>query len=264
MVSENTVRGFQNGYSANTFDNVLDFNITQFLSENMNTAEVVEVVGVDAGGASAVAGYVDVVPLVNNIDAYGNTVSTTTLFRLPYVRIQGGECALVIDPQPGDKGIAVYAQRDISAVRGGEEQELKRVQAGSFRQFSRADGLYIGGVLNKAPTNFVELTKDGKINIKATNDVSIDAGGKVDVKAASDITITTSANVNISCTNLTFSCASWSINTTGGGSGGTISGNISQTGSFTSTGDHSAGGISLTSHVHGDVQTGGGTTGGPQ
>ena len=44
----------------------------------------------------------------------------------------------------------------------------------------------------------------------------------------------------------------------------TLRGNIQQTGSITSSGDHTAGGISLTGHTHTGVQTGGGSTGKPQ
>ncbi|SPD36570.1 hypothetical protein [Desulfovibrio sp. G11] len=43
-----------------------------------------------------------------------------------------------------------------------------------------------------------------------------------------------------------------------------ITGDIAQSGSMTSTGDHTAGGISLTQHSHTGVQTGSGSTGQPQ
>ncbi|MCC8190134.1 MAG: hypothetical protein LIP77_05775, partial [Planctomycetes bacterium] len=51
----------------------------------------------------------------------------------------------------------------------------------------------------------------------------------------------------------------------GSGTGsGTINAELTQNGSFTSSGDHVAGGISLTEHIHGGVQSGGGSTGRPQ
>lgn len=44
----------------------------------------------------------------------------------------------------------------------------------------------------------------------------------------------------------------------------TLRGNIEQTGGISSSGDHMAGGISLTDHTHSSVQPGDGTTGRPQ
>jgi len=47
-------------------------------------------------------------------------------------------------------------------------------------------------------------------------------------------------------------------------SGVTISGNVTVSGSITASGDVTAGGISLESHTHGGVQSGGSSTSGPQ
>ncbi len=44
----------------------------------------------------------------------------------------------------------------------------------------------------------------------------------------------------------------------------TITGQLTVNGSISATGDVTAGGISLQHHVHGGIQPGGGTTGGPQ
>ena len=137
-----TVKSVRTVYSANSLTNALHFAISQFVHNNVNTADLVIVRAVHAGGPGADAGYVDVQPLVRYRDAWNNTVETVTAFRLPYSRIQGGIAALVIDPVPGDIGLAIYTKADSSLVSPGQTDTI---QPGSFRTYSRADGFYVGG-----------------------------------------------------------------------------------------------------------------------
>lgn len=135
------------------------------MKSRINTAIPVQVIAVESGdGANTAAGYVTVKPLICQTDSYGETLDPVELFHVPYSRIQGGVAALVIDPIPGDVGLAVFAQQDCSNVTQGIE---KPVQAGSFRYFDMADGFYIGGFLNRVPSVFVEVMQSGQINITA-------------------------------------------------------------------------------------------------
>ena len=94
----------------------ISFLIRQILSR-FNTATLVKVVScTNAGGVSPV-GMVDVQPLINQMDGAGNGIDQGVLHNLPYLRIQGGSNAIIIEPQPGDIGIAVFASRDISKVK---------------------------------------------------------------------------------------------------------------------------------------------------
>ena len=166
----------EQGYQSNldptisaTEYNALVFLIRQLLSQ-VNTATLVEVVAVTNSGAVAAVGTVDVHPLINQQDAAGNAVPHGTLYSLPYSRLQGGTNAVIIDPQVGDIGIAVFASRDISAAKATKGEN----NPGSSRQFSMADGMYLGGVLNGAPVNYVQFTG---------NNINITASGQVNVKA---------------------------------------------------------------------------------
>lgn len=168
---ENTVKGAKALTSANTMTNAISFLVEQMVKGMVNTAEVVRVVGVDAGGAGAAAGYVDVLPLVSQTDAWDNALPTTTLYRLPYSRIQGGVAALVIDPIPGDIGLAVFCKRDSSGVKAGASAP---VQPASFRSFDQADGFYIGGFLNQPPEIWLELTQEGVATLRAPQKIVLD------------------------------------------------------------------------------------------
>lgn len=70
-----------------------------------------------------------------------------------------GAAALVCDPVPGDIGLAVFCQRDVSNVVNGTPEP---VQPGSFRNFDISDGFFIGGFLNQQPTCYIQILPDGK------------------------------------------------------------------------------------------------------
>jgi phage baseplate assembly protein gpV len=79
------------------------------------------------------------------------------MYGLPYLRIQGGANAVIIDPQPGDIGIAVFASRDITTVKSTKAQ----ASPNTFRMHDFADGMYLGGLLNGTPTQYVQFGSGG-------------------------------------------------------------------------------------------------------
>jgi hypothetical protein len=164
------VQGLQNIYSDNSEFNSLDFIVRMILNNDLATATPVKVVNAYSGGADSPAGRVDVLPLVCQTDAEGNTIEPAILYNLPYSRWQGGTAAIIIDPAPGDIGLAVFAKQDVSNITAGVTAPR---QPGSFRQFDMADGFYFGGFLNRPPSVFIELTQDGRVNITAPGEVHV-------------------------------------------------------------------------------------------
>ena len=136
--------------------NNLLFVVQQALAK-VQTASVVKVIGcTNAGGVSPV-GTVDVQILVNQISGQGNPTPHLTMYGLPYLRIQGGSNAVIIDPQPGDIGIAVFASRDITNVKRTKSQS----NPGSYRTHDFSDGMYIGGLLNGSPNQYLQFSSAG-------------------------------------------------------------------------------------------------------
>ena len=217
------VQGSKDPYTTKSAGNSIGFLVEQKEKE-IQTALPVTVQAVYPGDTT---GYVDVLPLVGTYDGKKEFVSPVTLYHLPYSRIQGGAAALIIDPKPGDKGLAVFCSADVSGVDAGTTEPQ---QPGSYRAHSMSDGYYIGGFLNQKPVVFVECVDDGTVNISSN-------GGTVNIQSGT-VNITAPGGVN-------------------------ITGNISVTGTMTVTGNVTGSGISLNSHVHGGVETGGGNTGGP-
>lgn len=202
--------------------NNLIFAIQQSLAK-VQTATLVQVQACSNDGGLSPVGSVDVLILVNQINGQGIPTPHLTMYGLPYLRIQGGANAVIIDPQPGDIGIAVFASRDITTVKNTKAQ----ANPPTYRTHDFSDGLYIGGVLNGIPSQYVQFQASG-MSIVSPTQVTIQAPQIV---------------------------LDGSLSQSGG--------DATMTGSLTVTGDVKAQGTSLHTHLHGGVTTGGGDTGVP-
>ena len=163
MAENNEVRGVANYAAGNSQYNALSFMIQQAIREQVNTCIICKVVGVSSG-------YVDVLPMVTQVSGKGEAIPPTTLYKLPYMRYHAGVAAVILDPVPGDIGLAVFAGKDCSNVKVGTSEP---VPPASFRDNSMANGFYIGGFLNQAPSVSIELTQGGAVNITAPGGVNI-------------------------------------------------------------------------------------------
>lgn len=168
------VFGQQRPTDDGTEESTILFHIRQALGQ-VRTMVPVKVVAVHGGGVGP-AGTVDVMPLVKRMDGAGNAFDHSTVFGLPFARLQGGGNAIINDPKIGDTGIVVVSDRDMSAVvaAGGQPS-----QPGSFREFSLSDGVYWGASLIQGnPNQYVFFTSNG-INItdQSGNSIIMDPQG---------------------------------------------------------------------------------------
>jgi hypothetical protein len=119
------------------------------------TMQPVRVTGVTPAGTGAVSGgTVSIQPMVAMIDGAGNATPHGAINNVPYLRMQAGANAVIMDPEVGDIGIAVFAMRDISAVKNTQAPS----NPGSRRQYDWADAVYLGGILNGTPTNYIQFS----------------------------------------------------------------------------------------------------------
>lgn len=237
--------------------NNIAFAIQQALAK-LQTSTLVRVEACTNNGGLSPVGFVDVTPLVNQLDSAGNPTPHVAIHNVPYFRLQGGANAVIIDPQPGDIGMACFASRDLSKVKSTKRQ----ANPGSQRRFSFSDALYVGGMLNGAPTQYVQFSAAG-VKIHSPVEVRLDAPN-VQIECQ---TLVANASTSVTITTPTFTVNGNSelrgtLSQTGGGAA-TISGTLDVTGNIKSNADVKAGSISLNSHVHGGVQPGSGSTGGP-
>ena len=195
--------GFQRPGSASSDYNAIVF-LVQSLMSGMATATLVKVKGVTNSGGAAGSGYVDIQPLVNQVDGVGTAVPHGTVYRCPYMRAQGGTNAVILDPKVGDTGIAVFADRDISSATANKAPS----NPGSSRRFDMADGLYLYSIVTETPTNYVRISDSG-IDITSPNEITLTAptitltAPTITMNASSGIalntpTVTASGDVNVS------------------------------------------------------------------
>lgn len=150
-----------------------DFNAREFhvkqLMRMMSTATLVKVVKNTVAGVVGPVGFVDVEPLVNMLDGDDKAYEHGTVYSLPYFRLQGGaDKAVIMDPKPGDIGMVVFADRDISSVK----KNKARSNPGSRRRFDMADGMFVGCFLSGTPTSYVQFMDDGSIKISPNGGTS--------------------------------------------------------------------------------------------
>jgi hypothetical protein len=175
-------KGAQTPESGVSDFSVMSFVINQILNR-ANTSTLVQVKAVTNSGGLSAVGYVDIQPLVSQLDGDGNAVPHGVVYHVPYFRLQGGTDAVIIDPKVGDTGIAVFADHDISSVKANKGEALP----GSMRRFDMADGLYQGGFLNGIPNQYVQFTSGG-INVVSPTKITCTAP-VVEVDASTSATV---------------------------------------------------------------------------
>lgn len=166
----------------------LSFLVNQILAR-ISTIALVKIVAVTNNGGVSPVGFVDVQPLVNQVDGGGNATPHGVVYGLPYFRLQGGSNAIILDPQVDDIGMCGFASRDISSVKASKAH----ANPGSGRLFDMADGLYFGGMLNGTPTQYVAFSSSGidivsptrirmsapEIDLQASNTIGLTAGTQI-------------------------------------------------------------------------------------
>lgn len=248
MSDNDGYHGAQQVNSATDEYNATSFVVRQVLN-GRNFAALVKVISVTTAGGLALAGTVDVQPLVNQLDGQGKAVPHGVVNGIPYVRVQGGANAVIIDPKVGDIGVCVFCDRDSSAVQATRD----RANPGSMRRSDMSDGVYVGGLLNAIPAQYVLFDVTG-IKMVSPTGIKLQAP-KIELVAP---LVTINASGSTTITTPTF--------TVNGDS--KFNGNAEATGTMKAptvngTTDVIFAGKSSKTHTHGGIQRGTGTSDGP-
>ncbi|WP_162505861.1 phage baseplate protein [Candidatus Arsenophonus triatominarum] len=95
-------------------------------------------------------------------------MESTPIYAIPVFRLQRGNSALIMNPVVGDIGHLLICDRDTRRVRATRQSALPSTR----RRHNRADGIYMGGLLNMPPTQFIEFA-DNRINITSPGNIEI-------------------------------------------------------------------------------------------
>jgi hypothetical protein len=226
-------------------DVAAEYNTLRFIIESLmsrlSTCALVRVVACTNDGGVSPVGTVDVQPLVNQIAGDGSAWPHGRLYKLPYIRVQGGTNAIILDPKPNDIGLVCFASRDISSVKSpsGKAQaadpETRGLNPPTSRKYDMSDGLYIGGLLNGTPVQYIQFDDDA-IRIVSPTLVRVQAP-EIELAASTKVTVT-SPDI-------------------------ALEGDVSVTGTVVAQGNVTGQGTSLHTHTHGGVTSGGANTAPP-
>jgi len=103
---------------------------------------------------------IDVTPAINQENANGDSVEHNVIYNVPVCRLQRGNSAVIMRPKVGDRGLVVFASQDISIFK-----KVKNFcKTGTFRRHDWADAIYVMGLCNTAPTQYI-VFNDADITI---------------------------------------------------------------------------------------------------
>lgn len=156
MAAPSEYAGNRGPASGSSRGNELQFVIASLLS-GVRTTYPVRVESVTNDGGVSPIGRVSITVLVSQMDGEGNVIPHAVIHNVPYIRIQGGSNAVILDPEVGDIGKASFCAQDISAVKAAGKES----PPGSKRRHHFADAIYDGTIIGAAPTQYVRFSSDG-------------------------------------------------------------------------------------------------------
>jgi hypothetical protein len=222
--------------------------IIQRLIAGVHTCALVKVLAVTPTAGKV--GFVTVQRMLLPVDTNGVVLTQTPIYNVPYMRYQAGPSAVIMDPAIGDIGLAMFAEADITAIKSTLQPGAPATQ----RTHNSADALYLGGVLNPDPTQFITFHPGAAgIDITSPGPINLTAGGAVSIQSGTTTTVTAPSGFIVN--------ANMTLN-------GTMSGTAAGAGAYQFAGtivapDAVINGVTQSTHKHTGVTTGAGTSGGP-
>ena len=240
--------------------------ISQFnsLITNVNTAIPCKVVAIEKQEQRGVniVGFVDIQLMIEQTNGQKKGNETAIVCNVPYVRIQGGTNAVIIDPEINDLGVAIFASRDITNFK----EARRQTPPATWRKFSISDAIYIGGIRNQKPVQYIHFRNDGieiyspkrvhittptvlidsdntTINTSAKTTINANGGCEINAETTNNGNVQINGNTKISGNLLVGGI----IGQTGEGGGG---GTVSLIGPVNVVNDLHAEGISVAHHTH--------------
>lgn len=246
QITKDNKRGIGDVYQATSKFNANNQQIAGNI-QKINTVFLAKILSVSTAGVGGTK-TVTAQPMICQIDANGNALPSPKLVEIPHYRVQAGAGAFVVNPHVGDIGVFVCAKRDISKIKHGVTDPQTPA---SFRSFDLADAIMIATIHTGTASTYVYIDPDsGTIEIKAPSSLTVNT-------ATATINASGSTSINSPETTISGHVTIKGGLSVSGGEGAQVDGAISASGDITS------GNISLQSHRHSGVTSGGSNTGTP-
>lgn len=198
------------GLSQSTVEALRQELLIRALILGMRTAMPVKVMAVHPGeGSPPGIGTVDVQPLVQGVDGSGTLWSLVpsggAVYGVPFVRLQAGGNAMVIDPAVNDIGLAVACDRDISSALAAAGAAAANDTLGSYtgsgpgsqRVHDISDLVYVASVVSAAEITQYFLMNSSGITLFSPGTITIQ-GAQINLEGpvnANGATISSSGEI---------------------------------------------------------------------
>lgn len=204
-------------------------------------------------------------PIIMIISTANEQIPRAAVASIQVYQASAGGFILRFPVKAGDLGWIKASDRDISLFK----QTMASAPPNTQRKHSFEDAIFYPQAAFDLVT-IADADADSVVlqNYAGTCKIALSDTGITMTAPDSIILNTTTVTVNASTqvilnTPITTITGIFNVEDTGGGTAGTITGNIQLNGSMVATGDVTASGTSLHTHKHSGVTTGGGDTGGP-
>lgn len=187
---------------------------------------------------------ITVISLLHGLTTDSTKIENEPIYGVPYLRLQRGASAVIMDPVADDVGLMAVCDRDITNVKATKTDSAPN----SKRMHSASDAIYLTGIasLNSEPNQYVHFRDDG-----------------IDVVSPLVVTIS-SPTIELNGDNLvSLNAPQIVLNGQITQGAGSHAGAATFTNGATTPQDFTAGSIGLKTHHHPGVQTGSGSTGAP-
>lgn len=258
--------------------------ITQFIDykqESVNTAIPAVVLGVKEDGRKLL---LDVQPSVSILNRDGSVVAQASILNVPYQQPASSVGGMIFPVAVGDTVLLVFSQRGIDTWKYGSGSPAA---PSDYRKFDKRDCVaipcifpvsksmanesrqgadYSAGdtvIYNRKGANPVEivLKQDGNIVVNASQG-KVTVNCKVSEVNAEDSMTVNTKDFKINCETYQVSSSSYTIGTGSYSMSATVA--AASSGTFSHNGSWILNSIPMETHTHPGVQTGSGSTGGPQ
>ena len=205
--------------------------------------------------------YIDVQPSLNIRDEDGTITERPVIMNVPVQMPSSSTAAVLVPMNVGDPVFLIFSMRGLDTWK---RSNGRPTTPSDLRKFDKRDCVAIPGIMpignsTNDPAKHVWTHNPKDLTIVQ----NLGSGQEVEVRLKTDgsIAINTTQKVEIQCdqaivnanTSVEVNCPEISFN-----------GNITQVGNYNMTGTFTLNGINMNTHVHGNVQSGVGTSGGPQ
>lgn len=210
---------------------------------------------------------IDVQPVINRKFRSGRVEEYAPILAVPVIFPASSTSSFTFPIAVGDTVLCVFSQRGMDAFKVGSGDFAEPTD---FRMFSARDAVALPGLFpfgnavnaqknRSLPHSTADAVLTHNIGTAAEVEIRFKPDGSLLIKSPTTITVECEHAVVNVATQLTVTSPNteWSGNIS-------LTGNILQTGNLTQIGTFSLNGINMNDHVHGGVQTGLGTTQGPQ